>query len=111
MSNTYDWNIYRLDVFDNYDGKENVVFGVNWILSGTDGTFSSSISGNTRVSPYVSGSTFVPYSSLTKDIVLGWTTGSMTQPELVSYYESIDNDINKQKNPAPIESFLTPPWL
>lgn len=111
MSNTYDWKIYKLNVFNQYEGQQDVVFGINWALEGTDGTYSASFPCTSRVSPYTQGQPFIPFESLTKDIVVGWLTGSMTPAELDSYYQAVNNDIAKQQNPPPVESALNPPWL
>ena len=97
MAITYTWAIDSLPNYPSAEGQENVVFQVNWTLTGTDGTYTTSKKGGTGVT-YVAGQPYTAYSQLTQDKVIGWVTSAMPSETLSLYEGWIADDIEQQKN-------------
>jgi hypothetical protein len=55
-----------------------------------------------------SGSSFVPFEELTKDIVLGWITGSMGDERIGQMSASLESQITDQITPKIVN--LPAPW-
>ena len=105
MSNTYTTTINSLYTVDT--PEQGFVVTVNFTVSGTDGTHTAEIQGNIQFQPE-SESNFIPYTSLTNDIVIGWINEETNNQ--VNYYNNIDGQIESQVNP-PITPQNTPlPW-
>jgi hypothetical protein len=105
MTITYTWTIDSLPNYPSAEGQENVVFQVNWTLTGTDGTYTANEKGGTGVT-YNAGQPYTPYNQLTQEIVLGWVQSTMP-PETLALYEGwIADSIEQQKN----QKVTPPPW-
>lgn len=96
MTTLYSWTINSLPNYPQYEGQTDVVFVVNWTLTGTDGQYTASEQGSVQ-SIYISGQPFTPYDQLTEEQVLGWVTSSVSEQTLNIYKESIDRNIAQQK--------------
>lgn len=105
MTITYTWTIDSLPNYPFADGEQNVVFQVNWTLTGTDGTYTASEQGSTGVN-YVVGQPYTPYNQLTKEQVLSWVQSAMTSETLALYQKWISDSIQQQKN----EEIIPLPW-
>jgi hypothetical protein len=110
----YEWGFNPLQSYPTSSGQNDVVFMVHWQLYGTtgsieDGTYYSG--GVIGVQPveYNSGSDFISFNDLTKDIVYGWVTASMGQEKVDSYYENIKNQIQDKITPKAITQQA--PWI
>jgi hypothetical protein len=99
MTITYSWTIDSLPNYPSAEGQENVVFQVNWTLTGTDGTYTASEKGGTGVT-YVAGQPYTPYNQLTQQEVLSWVQSAMSSETLMLYQGWIADDIEQQKNQA-----------
>ncbi len=110
MPNTYHWTFPAIEVYPTQFGQQNVVYVVHWNLEGRDETeaYSSNRYGMQQVAPYVSGSEFVPYDSLTPELVAAWVTSSMGDEVYGTITGSINDRIEAQK--APSSAILPPPW-
>jgi hypothetical protein len=104
MTTTYQWNIQALDCVPQEDGKTDVVVVAHWIVSATDGTYSSSAYG-TQSFTYDAGKAFIPYPSLTQDEVVGWVQAGMGVDAVTELQENLDKQIENQINPP----IVTPP--
>ena len=75
MAATMTWDVADLAYYPAHDGKNNVVFEVPWICSGTeekdDKTYSSAARGTTMIA-YDKDASFTAFDDLTQDQVLGW---------------------------------------
>ena len=100
------WRIEKLEVTSTEDGTQ-VVTSVHWECTGTDGTFLG------RVFKMIDldlpdFENFTNYNDLTESQVIEWVHVKMT-PEIVQYWEKIvEIQIEKQRNPKPVEPDL--PW-
>lgn len=107
MSATFVWSINSMPAYSQIDGQSDVVFLVNWTLTGTQGDVTSTTQGEQPVS-YTAGEPFTPYDQLTETQVIGWVQTGLG-PEGVAAAElkvqtSIDNIIN------PPVVYLPLPW-
>lgn len=99
MSNTYTWAIENLEYSLFSEGQSNVVNKVHWRLLGTDGTYTGQVYG---VQPmiYDLESSFIPYTNLTEDIVIGWVQNSLGAEQIYQLKLSINSQITTQANPT-----------
>ena len=112
MNITYNWNFNPLESYPTASGETDVVFLVHWQLYATTGSYNASSIGTQYVGPLESGSTFIPYPELTKDIVYGWVTSSMETQSSGSVdrmYASLSASIENQINPPVLVQQA--PWL
>ena len=107
MSTTYTWTIAQMYTLQQPD--PNYVVNALWILTGTDGTTTASISGGTMFDSNQS-STFIPYDQLTEAIVIGWVQASLGEQGIANYEANVQGQINSILNP-PVSPQNTPlPW-
>tara|TARA_R110000765_G_scaffold418725_1_gene522416 strand:- start:6 stop:287 length:282 start_codon:yes stop_codon:yes gene_type:complete len=85
------------------------VVNVIWTLTGTDGTNTASIDGNTRKAQ-VEGDDFTPYADLTETQVLSWVQDDLGENGISNYEANVDGQINSIVNP-PVSPTVEPlPW-
>lgn len=110
-TNTYTWKIAAMDAYTKQGDYTDVVYTIHWRYNAVDqsASYSAEVYGAQSVAPYnpESGS-FVPFDDLSKDVVVGWLTGSMGEDRVIELRSVLDNQINEQKNPKTI--VLSPPW-
>jgi len=106
---TYNWNFNPLESYPTASGETDVVFLVHWQLYANTGSYNASAIGTQTVGPLESGSTFIPFNELTKDIVYGWVTSSMASGSVDSMYASLEQQIENQINPPIL--IQQAPWL
>ena len=93
---TYNKIINSLECYAEIDGQSDVVFTINWTLTGTENNLFASLLCATPV-PYTAGQTFIPYADLTQEQVLAWID-EYTAPEMMqSYMDQIASNIEQQK--------------
>ena len=97
MGLTYEWKLIGLKKQDSENVNEAIV-GTNWKITATDedgnvGTF-------TGATPFsistINTGSFVPYSELTEDVVLGWVKNHVSGSGPTNYMEHIDKQIQKE---------------
>jgi hypothetical protein len=96
MTTIYSWTINSLPNYPQAEGQTDVVFVVNWTLTGVDGQYTASEQGSVGVT-YVAGQPYTPYNQLTEEQVTGWVASSISEETLNIYKESIDRNIAQQK--------------
>jgi hypothetical protein len=111
MDIKYTWKILKLSVIQSPD--KNFVTEAHWICSGTDGTHSAEIDGETKFSRQ-ENQKVVPYKSLTEDIVFGWIQSTMGGAEVSQTMENFEacvaGQINSLKTPPETITKESPPW-
>lgn len=107
MAVTYTWTFGPLDVKLSEDGLTNVVYNVNWRLTGGDGTYQAGVYGSVGV-PAPSAAAFTPYSQLTESMVQGWVKDALGIEQVAAYERSIADQIALKHNP--VDASLSPPW-
>lgn len=103
----YSYNIYSLDSYPNYDNYQDVVFRVVYQLVATSGSYSAANTTDQNVE-YQSGTPFIPYSDLTKDVVVGWIEFALGQAALDEIKSDLRRNIEYQMNPVTVS--LPPPF-
>lgn len=77
MSINYTWEFNPLESYPTASGQTDVVFKAHWQLYASTGSYTEVQIGVQDIASYESGSSFIPYNELTKEIVFGWVTASM----------------------------------
>lgn len=107
----YTWEIINLSTKNqtNSDGVllENAVVNVQWKRIGVDadGNEASYLAQSAFTAENVAAGSFVPFESLTKDIVVGWIENDLGELQL----ELIQNTIQKRINKNTMVK-RSPPW-
>jgi hypothetical protein len=106
MTITYAKVINSLYCYSQIEGESDVVFTINWNMTGIEENFFSSVMCITSV-PYAAGQQFIPYADLTEEQVLSWINEYTTPEDMASYERSIFDNIEQQK------VVVTPPlpWI
>ena len=105
MSNTYTWEVSRMDCYPQAEGETDVVFTVHWRCNGTDGTYSGTVYGTSGVH-YQGGTPFTPYNELTLEQVLAWVWDSGVDKDATE--AAVAQQIENQVNPPVVHPPL--PW-
>jgi hypothetical protein len=109
MDITYNWNFNPLESYPTASGETDVVFLVHWQLYASTSSYNASSIGVQSIATLQSGSTFIPFNDLTKDIVYGWVTSSMGPESIDRMYASLSASIENQINPPVLVQQA--PWL
>ncbi len=111
MSAIINWKVSTMECYPTYQEEIDVVFTVHWECLGSetvnDVTYNGRTYGSTKVE-YHAGSEFIPYESLTEELVLGWTWDAMGQGEKDSNEGNVQSQINNAINPPVVT--LPLPW-
>lgn len=105
---TKTWTVEQMQCFPQYEGKENVVYVVNWLLTGTQGDYTAHIYSTANLE-YASGSPYTDYASLTPDQVIGWVKNSLGEEEVRKYETRLDEELAKKAAPQLTTTGL--PWV
>lgn len=106
MTTTYNWVISALDCIPNTPEGADYVVTAHWSCNGTDGTYNASVY-STCSFPVVQGSSFIPYSSLTEQTVLGWIWANGVDQAATE--AAVQQQIDNQINPPVVQPPL--PWV
>jgi hypothetical protein len=106
---TFSWNCTNVEVLLTEENYNNVVYNVNWVLTGT----SDQLDGESN--PYTSSlngwqmlntdniTEFVPFADLTNAIVTQWVKDAMGPTQVALLESNIENAINVKINPITAE--------
>lgn len=106
MAITYTWSIDRMYTMPT--PQPEFVVNVTWTLTGTDGTNTASIGGNSEFSQ--EGDTYTPYADLTETQVLGWVQDQLGENGIANYQANVDGQINSMINPPVTPTNEPLPW-
>ena len=105
MSNTYSLTITSIDCLPTYQDQTQVVYNLNWKLSGTDGVNTNGTQG-TQLIVFDANTPFTPFESLTEEQVLGWLNSAEPFASSIATFKSdIDNNLLSMNVTS-----VTPPW-
>lgn len=107
MATVYTFTPTKLTVYDADDGKQNVVFTIDYRFSATDGKYGYLTSGSCTT-VYTPGQPFTPYADLTENQVVEWIKTSLGRPVLAQMQDQADAAIAAQYAPASSNPPL--PW-
>jgi hypothetical protein len=105
MTIIYTWSIDSLPNYPEKDGEIDVIFQVNWTLTGIDETYTAFEKGSTGLE-FNGSDPFIPYSQITKDQAIGWVTSTISENTLNLYKNLIADNIAKKKN----QQIIPLPW-
>jgi hypothetical protein len=106
---TWTWQITSMQQWPSGTNAGYVV-NVNWELTGTDGTQTASIGGNTQYPVTDAQAGFTPYASLTQAQVIGWVQESLGAQGIANFEANVQGQINSLENP-PVSPTTQPlPW-
>jgi hypothetical protein len=108
MEINYEWNFNPLESYPTASGETNVVFLVHWQLRATTESYQAQTVGYERVN-YESGSAFIAFNELTKEIVQTWVQNSIGEDNIARMKSNLVDNINNQINPPII--IQQAPWL
>jgi len=97
----YDWNCKTVDVHPQEEGQTDVVYNVHWIVTGTDGDYSSNAIG-TQIVSLSEGGAFIPFEDLTNEVVVEWTKEAMGEETVESIEAGIASQIESLINPTSV---------
>ena len=78
----------------------NYVVNALWKVTGVDGTYTASIDGNTQFNSADQAGAFIPYTSLTEEIVIGWIPADVMEGSQRCVQGQIDSKITPPVSPA-----------
>jgi hypothetical protein len=107
MSTVYTFIPTKLTVYSETDGKQDVVFNIDYRFSATDGRYGYLTTGSCTTG-YVAGQPFTPYSDLTEEQVVEWIKASLGRAVLAQMQDQADAAIAAQYKPAVVTPPL--PW-
>lgn len=102
LMTTYTWSFPQFIVSPIADNLPNVVTGINWVCTGTDGVVSSSASGTVQLGT-PNPAQFIPYSDITYDMAFAWVSQSISMPiveeEIAQQIASLSQPISQSQAP------------
>jgi|TARA_R100001369_G_scaffold20923_1_gene38271 hypothetical protein len=87
MAITYKWEVSQMSAYVEAEGKDNVIYTVQWVYRGSEeseGKIYSSANIGSQDYTYVAGTPFVPYENTEafEGIVIGWLETSLDVPAM-----------------------------
>ena len=105
----YTWVVTALYT-QTIEGKQDYVVIANYDVTGTDGTYSASLTSNTAQFSTEQVETFIPYEDLTNDIVVNWIKETLGENGIISIEACIQGQIDSQINPPQSPQNTPLPW-
>ena len=94
------WNCKTIDVYtDEHNGHEQVIYNVHWRVTKEDGDYSAS-SYDTQPLNTEDIQNFTPFDDVTSEMVEGWVKDAMGEEKVSDIEESLNQQIEKEKNPS-----------
>ncbi len=107
MPAMHTWQIMQLDCYPLKDGKQNVVFNINWRRYVTVDAHTVDVYGSQQVNLDPSAS-FTPYAELTEEQVKAWLEDAIEASQLANIDAGLSDQIQSLKTPAVITPAI--PW-
>ena len=99
---TFTWTFPQFIVNPQEGALQNVVVGINWVCTGTDGTVTSSASGTVKLGT-PNPAQFIPYADITQEMAYQWVAGQISMPgveaEIAKQIVSLSQPIIQPQNP------------
>jgi hypothetical protein len=102
---TFTTTITSMYTLPQVEGQTDVVVNALWEVTGVDGEYTASISGNTQFTLEQGGS-FTPYSQLTEAQVIGWIPAE----QITSAQQCVQGQIDSMITPPVSPSSQALPW-
>ena len=103
------WQAVSLDRKLKDGDKDNVVTTVHWTATDSEIDGENTYSGRAygSVGLAAPGDSFTPYADITEQQAVGWAKAAIGDDQVAAYEKSVENQIDKQKNPTTGEGV---PW-
>ena len=99
MAIGYSWNCGTIDVYTHeHNGHEQVIYNVHWQVAKEDGEYVGSSYGTQPLNTE-NIQDFKPFDEVTSEMVEAWVKDAMGEEEIARIEESLDQQIEGQKNP------------
>lgn len=111
----YTWTVISMEAYSSVGSLEDVVFSVNWTMTGEwtapdSSLYSASATGMTALAlPSNPDGSFTPYAELTESQVLGWVQAVLGSDIISRYEQNLADQIAQQAGPAVVTPGL--PWI
>ena len=113
MSYNYEWQFNPLESYPTASGQTDVVFQVHWQCYASTGSNSGSYYTEATVGTvpvsYDTGSVFIPFNELTKEIVYSWVENALGVDQIDQIKTNLANRIEDKINPKILVQ--SPPWM
>ena len=118
---TYDWNCKAVNVRPLEGGEVDVVYNVDWIVTGTSdipapegfspepSPFYFAVDMGLQDLAWDPESTFIPFEDLTNEIVVGWTQAAIGEEGIANIEASIASQIENLIHPTSIALIIGDP--
>jgi hypothetical protein len=94
------WNCKTIDVYTHeHNGHEQVIYNVHWRVTKEDGDYSASEYGTQSLNTE-DIQNFTPFDDVTSEMVEGWVKDAMGEEKVSDIEESLNQQIEKEKNPS-----------
>ena len=94
------WNCKTIDVYTHeHNGHEQVIYNVHWRVEKEDEDYSASSYGTQSLNTE-DIQDFKPFDEVTSEMVEGWVKDAMGEETVTPIEESLDQQIEDQKNPT-----------
>jgi hypothetical protein len=102
---TFTTTVLAMYTLPQVEGYTDVVVNVRYNISGTDGTYTTSLDFRNQYSLQQDAS-FTPYANLTQEQVVGWIPESY----MASVQAAIQGQLNSMANPPVVPASQALPW-
>lgn len=107
--NSYTWHINSVDVFPEFNGKQNVVATAKFCVSGTDGVNTATASGSLDLT-LTDVSQFIEYSNLTEAQIIDWVKTTLGETGQATYTAKVDAILTEKSTPTTSSINIPLPW-
>lgn len=101
MATTISWDIANLE----RETSDGYVYTAHYTITANDGTYQAGAYGSIDLER---PENLIPYSSLTKVIVVGWVKDKLTAEKVADIETALENQIDEQHQPAKASGI---PWV
>lgn len=101
------WSVNKLEAYPEYEGQTDVVFGIHWTLTATDGIHQSQIYGSHNMTLEFEVP-FTPYSKLTEAQVIAWLFAGIGSEQATAFEANVEQQLQDVINPSVVAPPL--PW-
>lgn len=107
MTITKTWAVAQMDAYPEYEGQSDVVFGIHWTLTASEGVHQAQIYGSHNMTLEL-GAQFTPYSELTEAQVLDWLFAGIGSEQVAAFEANVEQQLQDIINPTVVSPPL--PW-
>jgi len=100
----FTWEFPQFIVTPYYDGLTNVVTAINWVCTGSNGTYTASNSGTAQLGT-PNPAEFVPYADITQAMAYAWVSQTISMPAVEAQIAAQINQLSQ-----PITQSQAPPF-